>query len=82
MRLKSVTILALMLLPMISQAQRQQYQHVNDISYTASADTVLHLGANNGYYDLTAETDVADFRIYNYAVSNQELRQLKQKIGK
>lgn len=53
---------------------------------TASIDetnsAVLHLGANNGYYDLTAETDVADFRIYNYAVSNQELRQLKQKIGK
>ena len=36
MRLKSVTILALMLLPMVSQAQRQQYQQVNDISYTAS----------------------------------------------
>ena len=28
------------------------------------------------------QTDVADFRIYNYAVSNQELRQLKQKVGK
>ena len=28
------------------------------------------------------QTDVADFRIYNYAVSNQELRQLKQKTAK
>jgi len=28
------------------------------------------------------QTDVADFRIYNYAISNQELRQLKQKAGK
>ena len=28
------------------------------------------------------QTDVADFRIYNYAVSNQELGQLKQKIDK
>jgi hypothetical protein len=27
------------------------------------------------------QTDVADFRIYNYAVSNQEIRQLKQKVG-
>ena len=40
MRLKITTILALMLLPIISQAQqRQQYQQVNDIPYTASADT-------------------------------------------
>ena len=38
MKLKSVTILTLMLLPMISQAQRQQYQQVNDIPYTASSD--------------------------------------------
>ena len=38
MRLKTVTILALMLLPIISQAQRQQYQQVNDIPYTVSAD--------------------------------------------
>ena len=38
MKLKSVTILTLMLLPMISQAQRQQYQQVNDIQYTASSD--------------------------------------------
>jgi len=38
MRLKNVIILALMLLPMISQAQRQQYQQVNDIQYTASSD--------------------------------------------
>ena len=28
------------------------------------------------------QTDVADFRIYNYAVSNQELRLLKQRQGK
>jgi acetyl esterase/lipase len=27
------------------------------------------------------QTDVADFRIYNYAVSNQELRQLRQRAG-
>ena len=40
MRLKITTILVLMLLPIISQAQqRQQYQQVNDIPYTASADT-------------------------------------------
>ena len=40
MRLKITTILALMLLPIISQAQqRQQYQQVNDIPYTVSADT-------------------------------------------
>ena len=39
MRLKIITIFALILLPMISQAQRQQYQQVNDIPYTASADT-------------------------------------------
>ena len=38
MRLKSAIILVLMLLPMIAQAQRQQYQQVNDIPYTASAD--------------------------------------------
>ncbi len=38
MRLKNTVILVLMLLPMISQAQRQQYQQVNDIPYTASAD--------------------------------------------
>ena len=38
MRLKCVTILALMLLPMISLAQRQQYQQINDISYTVSDD--------------------------------------------
>ena len=38
MKLKSVTILTLMLLPMITQAQRQQYQQVNDIPYTASSD--------------------------------------------
>ena len=38
MRLKSATILVLMLLPMIAQAQRQQYQQVNDIPYTMSAD--------------------------------------------
>ena len=37
MRLKKVTILALMLLPMISQAQRQQYQQVNDIPYRDSS---------------------------------------------
>ena len=34
MRLKITTILARMLLPMISLAQRQQYQQVNDIQYT------------------------------------------------
>jgi CubicO group peptidase (beta-lactamase class C family) len=38
MRLKIITILALMLLPMISQAQGQQYLQVNDIPYTASDD--------------------------------------------
>ncbi len=38
MRLKITTTLVLMLLPMISQAQRQQYQQVNDISYTSSSD--------------------------------------------
>ena len=38
MRLKITTILALMLLPMISLAQRQQYQQVNDIPYTAPSD--------------------------------------------
>ena len=38
MRLKITTIFALMLLPIISQAQRQQYQQVNDIPYTTSAD--------------------------------------------
>ena len=38
MRLKNTVILVLMLLPMISQAQRQQYQQVNDIPYTASTD--------------------------------------------
>ena len=37
-QVRAATILALMLLPMISQAQRQQYQQVNDIPYTASAD--------------------------------------------
>jgi dienelactone hydrolase len=38
MRLKIFTILAFMLLPIISQAQQQQYQQVNDIPYTTSAD--------------------------------------------
>ena len=38
MRLKITTILALILLPMISLAQRQLYQQVNDIPYTASSD--------------------------------------------
>lgn len=38
MRLKTITILTLMLMPMISQAQPQQYQQVNDILYTASSD--------------------------------------------
>ena len=37
-QVRAITILTLMLLPMISQAQRQQYQQVNDIPYTASAD--------------------------------------------
>lgn len=38
MRLKTITILTLMLMPVISQAQPQQYQQVNDILYTASSD--------------------------------------------
>ena len=38
MRLKITTTLMLMLLPIISLAQRQQYQQVNDIPYTASSD--------------------------------------------
>ena len=38
MRFKIITILTLMLLPMIAQAQRQQYQQVNDIPYIASSD--------------------------------------------
>ena len=38
MKPKITTILVLMLLPMIGQAQRQQYQQVNDILYTASSD--------------------------------------------
>jgi len=38
MRLKITTILTLILLPMMSQAQRQQYQQVNDIPYTVSSD--------------------------------------------
>ena len=38
MRLKNLTILALMLLPIISLAQPQQYLQVNDIPYTESAD--------------------------------------------
>ena len=38
MRLKIATIFALTLLPMLLQAQRQQYQQVNDISYTESAE--------------------------------------------
>ena len=38
MRLKTTTIFALMLLPMIALAQQQQYQQVNDISYTESSD--------------------------------------------
>ena len=38
MRQKIATILMLVLLPIASQAQRQQYQQVNDIPYTESAD--------------------------------------------
>ena len=38
MKPKITTILVLMLLSMIGQAQRQQYQQVNDILYTASSD--------------------------------------------
>ena len=38
MRQKIITVLALMLVPMVSQAQRQQYQQVNDIPYIASSD--------------------------------------------
>ena len=38
MRMIKFTILALMLLPMSSHAQHQQYQQVNDIPYTASDD--------------------------------------------
>ena len=37
-QVQAAAILAFMLLPMIAQAQRQQYQQVNDIPYTASAD--------------------------------------------
>ena len=35
---RAVTIFVFMLLPMISQAQRQHYLQVNDIPYTASSD--------------------------------------------
>ena len=38
MRLKTTTIFALMLLPMMALAQSQQYQQVNDIPYTESSD--------------------------------------------
>ena len=38
MKPKITTILVLMLLPMIGQAQRQQYQQVNDIPYREAAE--------------------------------------------
>ena len=49
--------------------------------YGVDADSLAALVPFSGDKYLT-QTDVADFRIYNYAVSNQELWQLKQKIGK
>jgi hypothetical protein len=46
MKPKITTILVLMLLPMIGQAQRQQYQQVNDILYTASSDAYARSAAS------------------------------------
>ena len=58
MRLKITTILALMLLPMISQAQRQQYQQVNDIPYTASSDAYAQERCKLDVYYPVGQKDV------------------------
>ena len=53
------TILALMLLPMNSQAQHQQYQQVNDIPYTASDDAYAQERCKLDVYYPTNQKDAS-----------------------
>ena len=59
MRMIKFTILALMLLPMSSHAQHQQYQQVNDIPYTESDDAYAQERCKLDVYYPTNQKDAS-----------------------